>query len=112
MGAPALGAAQAPFVDYDTVFYEHDREAYLARLESFLKATQVEIPAEAVKRTRRFMYYRYYRFSLPFGSFIESTLPSGYVHLKKFSWKALEKSPTSVALLDGLLHGKRFELDA
>jgi hypothetical protein len=112
MGVPALGAAQAPFVDYDTVFYEHDREAYLARLESFLKATQVEIPAEAVKRTRRFMYYRYYRFSLPFGSFIESTLPSGYVHLKKFSWKALEKSPTSVALLDGLLHGKRFELDA
>jgi len=74
--------------------------------------TRLEIPDEAVRRTRRFMYYRYYRFSLPFGMFIESTPPSGYVRLKKFSWKALEKSPTTVALLDGLLHGKKFELDA
>ena len=112
IGVPALGAAHAPFVDYDTVFYEPDREAYLQRLESFLTATRLEIPEEAVRRTRRFMYYRYYRFSLPFGMFIESTPPSGYVRLKKFSWKALEKSPTAVALLDGLLHGKKFELDA
>jgi hypothetical protein len=57
------------------------------------------------------MYYRYYRFSLPFGTFIESTDPIGYVRLKKFSWKALDKSPTARALRDGLLHGKRFELD-
>ena len=112
MGVPALGAAQAPFVDYDTVYFERDREAYLRRLESFLTATQLEVPEEALRRIRRFMYYRYYRFSLPFGEFIESTPPIGYVRLKKFSWRALEKSPTAQALLDGLLHGKRFELDA
>jgi len=111
MGVPALGAAQAPFVDYETVFFERNREAYLHRLESFLTATQLEVPEEAVRRTRRFMYYRYYRFSLPFGAFIESTAPSGYVRLKKFSWRALDKSPTAHALQDGFLHGKRFELD-
>ncbi len=112
MGVPALGAAHAPFVDYDTVYFEHDQAAYLQRLESFLAAARLEVGEEAVKRTRRFMYYRYYRFSLPFGEFIESTAPSGYVRLKRFSSKALEKSPTARALLDGLLHAKRFELDA
>ena len=112
MGVPALGAAYAPFVEYDTVFFEHDQQAYLQGLESFLTATRLELPEEAVKRTRRFMYYRYYRFSLPFGEFIESTAPSGYVRLKKFSSKVLEKSSTAHALLDGLLHGKGFELDA
>ena len=112
MGVPALGAAQAPFVDHDTVYFEADREAYLDRVESFLSATQLEVPETAVRNTRRFMYYRYYRFSLPFGDFIESAPPTGYVRLKKFSRKGWEKSPTAHALQDGLLHGKRFELDA
>jgi hypothetical protein len=111
MGVPALGAGSAPFVDYGTVFFERNREAYLRRLESFLTGTNLQVPEEAVRRTRRFMYYRYYRFSLPFGVFIESTAPIGYVRLKKFSWRALDKSPTAHALLDGLLHGKRFELE-
>ncbi len=44
MGVPALGAARAPFVDYDTVYFEHDREAYLRRLESFLTADRLEVP--------------------------------------------------------------------
>ena len=111
MAVPALGAAQAPFVDYDTVFFERNQEAYLQRLESFLTASQLEVPEEAVKRTRRFMYYRYYRFSLPFASFVESTDPIGYVRLKKFSWRSLDRSPSAHALQDGLLNDKRFELD-
>ena len=111
MGVPAVGAAQAPFVDYDTVYFERNQEAYLKRLESFLTAPHLVVPEEAIRRTRRFMYYRYYRFSLPFGAFIESTTPVGYVRLKKFPWQALEKSPTARALQDGLLHGMRFELD-
>jgi hypothetical protein len=69
-------------VDYKTVFFECNREVYLQRLESFLASARIEIPEEAVKRTRRFMYYRYYRFSLPFGAFIESTAPIGYARLK------------------------------
>ncbi len=112
MGVPALGAARAPFVDFDTVYFERDRQAYLHRLESFLAAARLEVPEEAVRRTRRFMYYRYYCFSLPFGEFIESTPPIGYVRLKKFPWRALQTSPTARALLDGLLHNKGFKLDA
>jgi hypothetical protein len=111
MGVPALGAGRAPFVDYATVHFERDQEAYLRRLESFLSAPRLEVSEEAVRYTRRFMYYRYYRFSLPFGDFVESAPPTGYVRLKKFSWRALEKSPTARALLDGLMHGKPFELD-
>ena len=112
MGVTALGAARAPFVDYDTVYFERDQEAYLRRLESFLSAGRLEVQPEAVMHTRRFMYYRYYRFSLPFGAFVESTPPTGYVRLKRFSMHALEQSPTARALLDGLLHGKRFEMEA
>ena len=110
MGVPVLGAARAPFVDFDTVYFECDRQAYLSRLESFLTATRLEVPDEAVKNTRRFMYYRYYRFSLPFGEFVESTPPTGYVRLKKFSWRSLEKSPTTRALVDGILRDGNFPL--
>jgi len=111
MGVPALGAGKAPFVKYETIYFENDRDAYLRRLETFLSAIQLEVPAEAIKRTRRFMYYRYYRFSLPFGEFIESTAPLGYVRLKKFSWRALQESPTARVIQAGLLQDQRFELD-
>jgi len=111
MGVPALGAGKAPFVKYETIYFENDRDVYLRRLESFLSAIQLEVPAEAIKRTRRFMYYRYYRFSLPFGEFIESTAPLGYVRLKKFSWRALQESPTARVIQAGLLQDQRFELD-
>jgi hypothetical protein len=111
MGVPVLGAARAPFVDFNTVYFERDKEAYLHRLESFLTATRLEVQEEAVKNTRRFMYYRYYRFSLPFGEFVESTAPSGYVRLRKFSWRVLEKSPTAHALVNGILRDGNFLLE-
>ncbi len=119
LGVPALAAARAPFTDYETIFFEPERESYLRRLEAFLTvdslkaAGRIQVPQVAVRRTRRFLYYRTYRFSLPFGVFIESSLLTGYVRLKKFSWRDLfpEKSSTLRALLEGLLHGKRFELD-
>jgi len=111
LGVLALAAGWASFVDYDTVYFERDRETYLRRLESFLTAARLEVPEERRRNTRRFMYYRYYRFSLPFGEFVESTPPTGYVRLKKFPWRALENSPTARALVGGLLHGERFELD-
>jgi hypothetical protein len=111
MGVPVLGAARAPFVDFNTVYFERDKGAYLRRLESFLTAARLEVHEEAVKNTRRFMYYRYYRFSLPFGEFVESTPPSGYVRMRKFSWHALEKSPTAHALVNGILRDGNFLLE-
>ncbi len=111
LGVPALCAARSPFTDYGTAFFEPERAAYLGRLEAFLTADRLAVPEEAARRTRRFMYYRTYRFSLPFGEFVASTQPTGYVRLKKISLHALEQSPTLRALLGGLLHGQRFELD-
>jgi hypothetical protein len=111
LGVPALCAARSPFTDYGTAFFEPDRNAYLQRLNTFLTASILKVPEEAVLRSRRFMYYRYYRFSLPFGDFVESTQPLGYVRLRKFSIHELKQSPTLSTLLDGLLYGKRFELD-
>ena len=112
LGVPALCAARSPFTDYGTVFFEPDRAAYLRQLELFLSAEKLVVSDAAVRRTRRFMYYRYYRFSLPFGEFIESSLPAGYVRLKRFPLRALKQSPTLQTLLDGLFGGKSFELDA
>jgi hypothetical protein len=111
LGVPALCAARSPFTDYGTVFFEPERIAYLRQLEAFLAADKLSIPDEAVRRTRRFMYCRYYRFSLPFGEFLGSSLPTGYVRLKRFPLRALQQSPTLHALLDGLFGGKPFELD-
>jgi hypothetical protein len=111
LGVPALCAACSPFIDYGTAVFEPERESYLQRLNTFLNADSILVSEGTARRTRRFMYYRYYRFSLPFGEFVESTQPTGYVRLKKFALRELKQSPTLHALLDGLLHGKRFELD-
>jgi hypothetical protein len=111
LDVPVLAAGQAPFNAFETVFFEPEREAYLAQLNAWLAADRLEVPQERKRNTRRFMYYRTYRFSLPFGEFIESTQPTGYVRLKKFSLQDLEESPTARTLLDGLFDGMRFELD-
>ena len=108
---PVLAAGQAPFIAFDTVFFEPEQDAYLGHLKAWLMADRLEVPQERQRNTRRFLYYRTYRFSLPFGEFIQATRPTGYVHLKKFALAQLEQSPSLRALLDGILHGKRFELD-
>jgi hypothetical protein len=111
LGVPALCAARSPFTDYGTTFFEPERGSYLQRLNAFLAAGNLQVPEGAARRIRRFMYYRYYRFSLPFGEFVESTQPTGYVRLKEFSLSQLEQSSSLRVLLGGLLNGKQFELD-
>lgn len=111
LGVPVLAAGQAPFNAFETVFFEEERAAYFSRLNAWLAAGRLEVPPERVRNTRRFIYYRTYRFSLPFGEFLESTQPTGYVRLKKFTPAQLSQSPTARALLGGLFGGKRFELD-
>jgi Capsule polysaccharide biosynthesis protein len=111
LGVPILAAGQAPFNAFDTVFFESRREKYLGQLNAWLAASRLEVSPERVRNTRRFIYYRTYRFSLPFGEFLESTQPTGYVRLKKFTPTQLAQSSTARALLGGLFDGKRFELD-
>ncbi|HEY5269027.1 MAG TPA: hypothetical protein VII97_01725 [Anaerolineales bacterium] len=113
-GKPVLCAGRASFNEHETAYFELDRPGYFRRLDSLLAADQPEVPAERLRTARRYWYFRNYRFTLPFGTFIESTVPVGYVRLKKFTWRDLlpEQSATVRALLNGLLHEKRFELDA
>ena len=113
-GKPVLCAGRASFNEHETAYFELDRPAYFRRLDSLLADDQPEVPAERLRTARRYWYFRNYRFTLPFGTFIESTVPAGYVRLTKFSWRDLlpEQSATVRALLNGILHGKRFELDA
>ncbi|MDP2995388.1 MAG: hypothetical protein Q8N46_09750 [Anaerolineales bacterium] len=111
LGVPVLAAGQAPFIAFDTVFFEPTRDTYLGQLNAWLTVDRLEVPQERQRHTRRFLFYRTYRFSLPFGEFIESTRPTGYIRLKEFSLSQLEQSSSLRTLLGGLLDGKRFELE-
>lgn len=110
LGIPALAAGQAPFNAFETVFFAPRRDEYFDQLKAWLAAPRLELPPERVRNTRRLLYYRTYRFSLPFGEFLEST-HTGYVRLKKFTPEQLAQSPTARVLLGGLFEGRRFELD-
>ncbi|MCS7010197.1 MAG: hypothetical protein N2049_09845 [Anaerolineales bacterium] len=112
LGKPALAAGRSTAVEFDTVFYEKAPEAYWSRLKRWLTAGPDPVSADRIERTRRFLYYRTYRFSLPFGEFLEATSPVGYVCLKNFSPADLLRSPTIQAILGGLFEGKPFEVDA
>jgi hypothetical protein len=111
LGVPVLSAGQAPFIAFDTVFFEPTRDTYLGQLNAWLTLDRLEVSQERQRNTRRFLYYRTYRFSLPFGEFIESTQTTGYVRLKKFTLSQLEQSSSLRTLLGSLLDGKRFELE-
>ncbi len=111
LGVPALAAGQAPFNAYHTVFFEPDLEAYRRRLEEFLTGSSITVPDDRKRNTRRFLYYRTYRYSLPFGEFLEPTQPAGYVRLKNFPLRAIRKSRVLKTLTDGILAGKKMELD-
>ena len=111
LGVPVLAAGQSPFNAFDTVFFEQDRAAYFRRLAGWLSGGNISLPPERLLNTRRFLYYRTYRYSLPFDEFLDSTSPVGYVRLKKFSLSGLMNSRTTRAVREGVLDGKRFEID-
>jgi len=113
MGAPVLCAGKARFTQLDTVFFPASKAEYLAKLEEFLSADEVQPRAEHRLNARRFLYYQLYRTSLPFDRFIEPDgIWPGFVHLKAFSWQDLlpENSPTMQVVSEGLLSGKPFLL--
>jgi hypothetical protein len=113
-GKPVLCAGRASFNEHQTAYFEPDRQAYFRRFESLLATGKPEVPADHLRNARRYWYFRNYRYTLPFGTFLEAAAPAGYVRLKKITWLDLlpEQSATIRALLNGLLHGKRFELDS
>jgi hypothetical protein len=115
LGAAVLCAGRARFTQLSTVFFPPTVEAFRQQAEDFLAAERVAPLPEFYRNARRFLYYQLFCSSLPFGDFIEEDgLWPGFVRLRQFSWQALtpEQSPAIRAILDGLLHGGNFLLDA
>jgi hypothetical protein len=112
LGIPVLAAGQAPFNAFDTVYCEVDESAYRQRVVEWLASDKIDLQPERLSNTRRFLYYRTYRFSLPFTDFLQETQPTGFVRLKTFPPRRLLISPTGRALQAGILEGRRFEIDA
>jgi hypothetical protein len=71
------------------------------------------VPDHLYKNGRRFLFYQLYRASLPFDQFLSDFPRSGYVHLKRFSWKKLlpGNSPVVDCVVNGILNGDEFILE-
>lgn len=61
---------------------------------------------------RRFLYYQFFRISLPMDQFLKAGEKQGSVYLKTFSWQQLlpKNSLTLQIIQDGILHQKPFIL--
>jgi hypothetical protein len=112
LGAAVLCAGQARFTQYPTVFFPRTMAEVRSRMEEFLRAEKIEVPAEFKRNARRFLYYQLFRTSLPFGDFLEPSVRTTQARLKSFGLDELspEKSKAIEAILDGLLNNGEFLL--
>ncbi|HEX5837852.1 MAG TPA: hypothetical protein VFY26_08475 [Anaerolineales bacterium] len=112
MGAAVLCAGKARFTQYPTVFFPQTVEGVRRKIEEFLEAEKIEVPAEFQRNARRFLYYQLFRTSLPFGDFLEPSVRTTQARLKSFNLDELlpENSKAMEAILDGLLNDGDFLL--
>lgn len=115
LGTAVLSAGKARFTQIPTVFFPQSKEEYLGTLASFLENTEIDVPAAFRQNARRFLYVQVFQSSLPFDRFLEEDgVWKGYVAVKPFSLDELQpgRSETVQVLLDGILRGGTFLLDA
>jgi hypothetical protein len=110
MGGAVLCAGKARFTQYPTVFFPQTVEEQKKKLEEFLAAEKVEVPAEFKRNARRFLYYQLYRTSLPFGDFLEPSVRTTQTRLKSFELRDLLKSESIQVIREGLLEDGDFLL--
>ncbi|MBU0512889.1 MAG: hypothetical protein KJ638_14470, partial [Chloroflexi bacterium] len=110
LGVPVVCGGKARYTQYPTVFLPPTSAEYRKKVEELLKADQIEVPPEFQANARRFLYYQFYRASLPLDRFIDAHPTPGYVQLKHFSWRELmpTNSPTMRVLADGIVDGAPF----
>ena len=108
MGAAVLCAGRARFTQYPTVFFPQSVEDVRRKMEEFLDADVVEIPAEFKRNARRFLYYQLYKTSLPFDEFLEPSVRTTQTRLKSFGLDALLKVDAIKVILDGVINGGDF----
>jgi len=113
LGAPVLCAGKARYTQYPTVFYPDSLTEYKDLLTSFLVKDEIHVPDHLYENGRRFLFYQLYRASLPFDQFLSDFPRSGYVQLKRFSWKKLlpGSSPVVDCVVNGILNGEEFILE-
>ncbi len=111
MDAAVLCAGKARFTQYPTVFFPQTIEEQRAKLEEFLSAEKIEIPAEFKRNARRFLYYQLYRTSLPFGDFLEPSIRTTQTRLRSFALKQLLDSNTIKVIFKGVLENGNFLLE-
>jgi hypothetical protein len=110
MGAVVLCAGKARFTQYPTVFFPQSIKEQKGKLEEFLAAEKIEVPADFKRNARRFLYYQLYRTSLPFGDFLEPSVRTTQTRLKSFELDELVKSKSIEVIREGLLEGGDFLL--
>jgi hypothetical protein len=112
MGAAVLCAGKARFTQYPTVFFPQTIDDVRRKMEEFLKAEKIKVPAEFKRNARRFLYYQLFRTSLPFGDFLEPSVRTTQTRLKTFALEKLfsENSKAIDAIFDGLLKDGDFLL--
>jgi hypothetical protein len=110
LGAAVLCAGRARFTQYPTVFFPQTVEAVKSKMDEFLDARQIEIPAGFQRNARRFLYYQLFRTSLPFDKFLEPSVRTTQTKLKTFESNELLDSDAIKTILDGLLNDGDFLL--
>lgn len=112
LGAPVVCGGKARYTQVPTVFLPETPEALGELCEEFLKAEDIEVPPEFMRNARRFLYYQFFRISLPMNAFLHEGEKQGSVFLSDFDLQTLrvENSPTMKILYDGILHNQPFEI--
>ena len=112
LGIPVLCAGKARFTQYPTVFFPMSVDEYHVQAEKFLSATRIKVPEEFRRNARRFLFYQLYRTSLPFDSFITTSVSPSLTRFKDFSWQQLfpQNSAAIATILEGLLKNGDFLL--
>jgi len=110
MGAAVLCAGKARFTQYPTVFFPQTVSEVRKKMEEFLGAEKIEVPADFKRNARRFLYYQLFRTSLPFGEFLEPSVRTTQARLKSFELETFMESDAVKVILDGLLEDGDFLL--
>lgn len=110
LGAPVLCAGKARFTQYPTVFFPQTAAEARSKMEEFLEAEKIDVPAEFKRNARRFLYYQLFRTSLPFGDFLKPSVRTTQTRLKSFGLDELVAAEALKVVLEGLLEGGDFLL--
>jgi hypothetical protein len=108
MGMPVLCAGKARFTQYPTVFFPQTIDEVRRKMEEFLHAEKIEVPAEFKRNARRFLYYQLYKTSLPFGEFLEPSVRTTQTKLKSFGLDELVEAESVKVILRGVLDNDNF----